>query len=93
MSPDEAELHWNRARCYLQLGNFEPGWLEYEWRWKLPGDKHRARAFAQPLWLGAEPLQGKTVLLHSEQGLGDTLQFCRYVKLVSDLGARVVLQV
>ena len=51
------------------------------------------RAFSQPLWLGQESLAGRTILLHSEQGMGDTIQFCRYAKLVSDLGARVILEV
>ena len=51
------------------------------------------RNFVEPLWLGAEDLVGKTILLHAEQGFGDTLQFCRYVPLVADLGARVVLEV
>src|SRR5262249_51226211 len=51
------------------------------------------RDFQSPLWLGAEPLQGRTILLHSEQGLGDTLQFCRYAKQVAALGANVVLEV
>ena len=51
------------------------------------------RHFVQPLWLGAEDIAGKTILLHAEQGFGDTLQFCRYVPLVAELGARVILEV
>jgi len=88
-----ASAHWNLALCHLQLGDFAPGWRGYEWRWnKEPLQKVR-RAFAQPLWLGVEPLVGKTILLHSEQGLGDTLQFCRYARMVAALGAKVVLEV
>jgi hypothetical protein len=50
------------------------------------------RNFPQPLWLGNESIAGKTILLHSEQGLGDTIQFCRYAPMVSDLGARVIIE-
>lgn len=95
LRPDDAEGHWNQSLCHLQMGAFEPGWAKYEWRWKT--DKIESfkdkRDFPQPLWLGQEPLLGKTILLHSEQGLGDTLQFCRYAKLVRDLGASVILEV
>lgn len=79
----------NLGLCLLQLGNFELGWEKYEWR----RNEKAFLQFSQPRWTGAEPLEGKTILLHSEQGLGDTLQFCRYAKLVSDLGARVILEV
>jgi tetratricopeptide (TPR) repeat protein len=90
-----AEGHFNRAVAWLQSGDFARGFGEYEWRWKNPkGSVIRGkRDFAQPLWLGQEPLAGKTILLHSEQGLGDTLQFCRYVDLVANRGARVILEV
>ncbi|MGC1388019.1 MAG: tetratricopeptide repeat protein [Steroidobacteraceae bacterium] len=87
--PGYASAYWNRALTLLLRGDFENGWLDYEWRRKLD----RGSPFHQPLWLGQAPLAGKTILLHSEQGLGDTLQFCRYVKLVADLGARVILEV
>lgn len=94
INPANAEAHWNLGLCKLQLGDFERGWHEYEWRWKQkklePAD---LRGFAQPLWLGQQPLEGKTILLHAEQGLGDTLQFCRYAREVSGLGARVILEV
>lgn len=89
---DLAEAHFNRATLWLLTGDFERGWRDYEWRWAVEPRQDR-RAFAQPLWLGAESLVDKTILLHSEQGLGDTLQFCRYAKSVADLGARVVLEV
>lgn len=79
----------NLGLCLLQLGNFELGWEKYEWR----RDEKAFRHFFQPRWTGAEPLKGRTILLHSEQGLGDTLQFFRYAKLVSNLGASVVLEV
>jgi len=95
IKPDFAEAHWNQCLCYLQMGDMERGWVKHEWRWKNEemNPYERRRNFIQPLWLGVEPLEGKTILLHSEQGLGDTIQFCRYAKLVNDFGARVVLQV
>lgn len=94
LDPDCAPAHWNRAVCNLLMGNFDRGWQEYEWRWKnedldLP---ERKRTFVQPLWLGDGVLTGKTILLHSEQGLGDTLQFCRYATLVAGRGANVILE-
>jgi tetratricopeptide (TPR) repeat protein len=93
LRPDLAQGHWNEALCRLRLGQFEQGWRLYEWRWQQGGTRWGARRFVQPLWLGDAPLAGKTILLHAEQGLGDTLQFCRYAALVARLGARVVLEV
>ena len=89
IEPGYVSAHCNRAFTLLLAGDFEHGWLDYEWRRKLD----KKPRFAQPLWQGGESIAGKTILLHSEQGFGDTLQFCRYAKLVSALGARVVLEV
>jgi hypothetical protein len=87
--------HLNRAMSLLRLGRFAEGWAEYEWRWRNTESAlfRDGRWSSVPLWLGREPLAGKTILLHAEQGYGDTLQFCRYARLVSDRGARVVLEV
>ncbi|TKC88831.1 tetratricopeptide repeat protein [Trinickia terrae] len=93
LKPDSVEGHWNRALCLLQMGRLDEGWQEYEWRWKRNRTKASQRPFKEPLWLGDEPLDGKTILLHAEQGLGDTLQFCRYAPLVARRGAKVVLEV
>ncbi len=94
LRPDYAEAHWNLALCELQMGHFEPGWAGYEWRWKREElAAGSLRPFTQPLWLGRQPLAGQTMLLHAEQGLGDTLQFCRYAALVEARGARVILEV
>lgn len=93
VNPAAAETHWNESLCLLQLGQLEAGWRKYEWRWERSRIKASKRAFAQPLWLGDFSIDGKTILLHAEQGLGDTLQFCRYAALVSKLGAKVLLEV
>ncbi|MFM0068538.1 tetratricopeptide repeat protein [Paraburkholderia aspalathi] len=93
VNPAAAETHWNQSLCLLQLGQLEAGWKEYEWRWERSRIKAGRRTFAQPLWLGDFSIDGKTILLHAEQGLGDTLQFCRYAGMVSKLGAKVVLEV
>ncbi len=91
--PDYADAHYNQAMCRLALGDDAAGWAQYEWRWKTdqlgPAQRHADR----PLWLGEESLQGRTILLHAEQGLGDTLQFCRYAPAVAALGATVFLEV
>jgi tetratricopeptide (TPR) repeat protein len=93
LNPSSAETHWNQALCLLQMGRFDTGWREYEWRWERSRIKAGKRGFTRPLWLGDFSLAGKTILLHAEQGLGDTLQFCRYAPLVAKLGAKVVLEV
>jgi len=93
MQPDYALAHWNASICYLILGDFANGWKNYEWRWQTADFKNAVRPFAAPQWSGHEALQGKTILLYGEQGLGDTLQFCRYAKQVAALGGRVILQV
>ncbi len=90
--PQHADSHWNEGLCRLLIGDYVLGWQKYEWRWKTE-QAGTARGFIQPLWLGNENLAGKTILIHAEQGLGDTLQFCRYATRVSARGATVVLEV
>jgi len=92
---DYAEAYANRATLRLLLGDFANGWRDYEWRWRIPaGSNMRQRSnWPQPPWRGDESLAAKTILLSCEQGLGDTLQFCRFARVLTELGARVVLEV
>jgi tetratricopeptide (TPR) repeat protein len=93
--PRHAGARFNRACLLLLRGEYERGWEEFEWRWQSGwgGRAAEPRRPSQPQWTGTQPLAGKSILLHAEQGLGDTLQFCRYVPLVAQLGARVILEV
>jgi tetratricopeptide (TPR) repeat protein len=91
LAPNDADIHWNESLTRLLCGDFSEGWKKYEWRLKRPA--HKERNFTQPLWLGEESLSGKTILVHAEQGFGDTLQFVRYIPLLASKGARVVLEV
>jgi hypothetical protein len=93
VDPGYAEVHSNRSCLRLLLGDFERGWEEFEWRWRVPDFAPWRRDFAQPLWRGDTSLAGKTILLHAEQGFGDAIQFVRYVPLVAAAGATVVLEV
>jgi tetratricopeptide (TPR) repeat protein len=80
--PDYAEAHANYGLSLLSMGDFENGWREYEWRWQVVGTPLVQRTFAEPLWDGTS-LTGSTILLHAEQGLGDIIQFCRFVPFVA----------
>jgi hypothetical protein len=92
LKPDFANVQWNEGFCRLLLGDFAKGWEKYESRWQIE-DICKPRDFSQPRWSGDTDVQDKTILLYAEQGLGDTLQFCRYVELLADLGAKVFLEV
>jgi Tfp pilus assembly protein PilF len=91
LSPDYADVHFDRSMLRLLLGDFQGGWPEYEWRWKTK--QLVEREFSQPRWDG-NPLEERTILLHAEQGFGDTLQFVRYAALVKQKSptATVIVQ-
>jgi tetratricopeptide (TPR) repeat protein len=93
--PGNALTRWNLGLCRLLLGEWPQGWLDYEARWQQVGHPLFApRAFFdRPRWRGPADAGARRVLLHAEQGLGDTLQFCRYAALVIDLGVEVLLEV
>ncbi len=93
LDPHDPEIRWNQALVQLRTGDFAAGWENFEARWEKTDFADSRRSIGHPRWRGDEPLAGKTILLHAEQGLGDTLQFVRYVPLVAARGARVVLEV
>jgi tetratricopeptide (TPR) repeat protein len=90
LRPDHAGAHFNRAFLRLLRGDYEHGWPEHEWRWKTAQQAHLVRDFFQPMWDGSD-LAGKSILLHAEQGVGDTLHFVRYASLVAQRGAKEVI--
>jgi Flp pilus assembly protein TadD len=92
LQPDLASAHMHAGIVLLQMGDLERGWVLYENRANANGVPP-ALTWRKPRWTGAGPLAGSTLLLHCEQGLGDTIQFCRYAKLAEEQGARVVLSV
>lgn len=92
LDPGSAGGHYNLALAYLRQGRFREGWLEHEWRWRFRELHLQSRTFSAPQWRG-QPLRGETILLHAEQGLGDTLQFVRYAPLVAQRGGSVLLEV
>jgi tetratricopeptide (TPR) repeat protein len=89
LRPNYGVAHWNRSTLLLSQGDYLRGWPEYEWRWTTHG--FAARQFPRPLWDGTD-LKGATILLYSEQGLGDTMHFIRYVPLVRHRGGKVILE-
>ncbi len=94
LSPGLAEGHYNLALASLKAGDYVNGWKNYEWRWRAKSGPifRELRYFPQPLWTG-DDIADKTILLYGEQGLGDSLQFCRYAPLVAAKAARVILEV
>jgi tetratricopeptide (TPR) repeat protein len=92
LKPGYADANWNASLCLLQLGRFEPEWRLFEWRKRLD-EPMGLRDLKQPLWTGEQDVSGATLFLYWEQGLGDTIQFCRYAKLAAARGAQVIMEV
>ena len=93
INSNEVEPNWNKAITLLLKGDLEEGWKYYEWRWKKYNFSSEKRNFSQPLWLGDFNINKKIILIHTEQGLGDSIQFSRYIELVEKLGAKVIFEV
>ena len=91
LKPDYPEAHYNRAHALLKLGDLAAGFAEYEWRWKCADFAGARRHFTQPQWDGG-PLEGRTILLHAEQGFGDAIQFIRYLRLVAQCGGKIIVE-
>ena len=92
LKPDFADAYFNKSVNLLLEGDYAEGWSLHEWRWK-GNATNPERNFPVPIWLGGSSLVNKTILLHAEQGLGDSIQFCRYARLVKNLGATTLLEV
>jgi hypothetical protein len=92
LAPEFAEAHVALAECLFLRGDAAAAWPEYEWRWRTAGLAPTTRAFTAPRWTGQGDLQGKTILIHAEQGFGDTIQFVRYAPVLAARGAKVVLE-
>jgi tetratricopeptide (TPR) repeat protein len=91
LAPDNAEAHFNLSHCLLLVGDYEQGFDEFEWRWRLADFPSPKRNFSQPPWNG-DPFPNKTLLVHAEQGMGDSIQFCRYIPEIAANGGRVILE-
>jgi len=92
-NPQDADARWNRALVDLALGNHEAGWAGFEWRWQASDPVRSNYSGRAPRWQGEPLAAGQTLLVWAEQGLGDTVQFCRYAPLLAGKGLRVILQV
>jgi tetratricopeptide (TPR) repeat protein len=91
LKPEMPLPHWGLALALLANGDLEQGWKEYEWRWDCTQFHPTRPSFTQPPWDGSA-LDGKTILLYCEQGMGDAIQFVRYASLLAERGARVIVQ-
>ena len=92
INPGLSPAVFNLSLCQLTLGEFDEGWIHYEERMKQPLYQKKIDPLNKPQWNGSQPIEGKTIYIHSEQGLGDTIQFCRYIKLLANKGAKVLFE-
>jgi hypothetical protein len=92
LAPNSSVANFNLAVCYLLLGDYTRGWQQYESRWNYEHLDGTLPKYSQPRWTGQD-LKDKTILIWTEQGLGDTIQFARFLFHIHNLGAKIVLQV
>ena len=92
IQPGMGEAYWNKALALLTLGDYRAAWPLYEWRWINHSAAPPSADTTPPLWNGSAPLAGKRILVQCEQGLGDTIQFCRYLPLLAEMGAEVIFE-
>ena len=88
-----ADGYWNQALIHLMNGEYEKAWPLYEYRWKSKYFPSKKRTFKETLWLGKLPIHNKKILIHSEQGLGDSIQFSRYIKLLNKKNCQIFLEI
>jgi len=93
IDPKNGDAGWNLAVLHLLTGNFIDGWQAAEARWQSQARSRTYPNFSEPRWRGEEPIKGKTVLVYADEGLGDTIQFARYLPMIVARGARVILVV
>jgi tetratricopeptide (TPR) repeat protein len=93
LRPEYADAYWNRANGRLLVGRYQEGWADYEWRWRAEQKASHIRGLRKPQWDRCIDVKDKTLLLHAEQGFGDTIMVARYVRRVAEAGARIILEV
>lgn len=90
--PEYADVYWNKALCLLLDGQYGEGWALYEWRLRMAQFRKDFHQFPQLAWRGQETIAAKRLLVHAEQGLGDMIQFCRYLPMLHQLGAQLIVE-
>jgi tetratricopeptide (TPR) repeat protein len=91
LEPTRGDAHWNKSNLKILQGCYEEGWELFEWRWKTTFLNLQSRDFEQPLWLGQESIADKIILIHHEQGLGDSIQFSRYITLLNKYNPKEII--